>query len=198
MPKISAPTVAEHRSAQQAALLEHAEVILLRDGIDAVTPATVTGSAGLARSTFYEYFPSKDDLLVALARAAFERWGDDLRLEVGNAEPGVAQFRSYVHVTLHLTTDPRHALATALRGVPLSPKGRDDIVAMHAALDDPLQGILASLGITSTKLTASIVRGALSSAMAHIKAGGDVADVERETMRLLLHGVSPQDTDTAS
>lgn len=198
MPKISAPTVAEHRSVQQGALLESAEAILLADGIDAVTPTTVTSRAGLARSTFYEHFPSKDDLLVALARAAFERWGADLRAVVHAADPGVAQFRAYVHATLHFTTDSNHALATALRGVPLSPKGRDDIVAMHAALDDPLQSILASVGANNTKLTATLVRGTLSSAMALVKAGVDVSSVEAETLALLLHGLAADVADTAS
>lgn len=198
MPKISAPTVAEHRSAQHAAMIGSAEAILLSEGVDAVTPAAVTSRAGLARSTFYEYFPSKDDLLVALAHTAFERWGADMSRAVQAAAPGADQLRAYVTATLRFTCDGRHALATALRGVPLSPKGRNDVVALHAALDDPLLGILQAFHPSDPKLTASLVRGLLGSAMALVTGGRDVETVIDGTLALLTHGVGSEVPDTMS
>ena len=190
MPKISAPTVAEHRSAQHAAMLGAAEAILLEDGVEAVTPASVSARAGLARSTFYEYFPSKDDLLVALAGAAFESWGREVQATIDAAPAGIERLRAYVDVTLILTADGRHAMATALRGVPLSPKGRDDIAALHTALDDPLHDVLVGLDVSDARLVAPLVHGMLGSAMSLVSAGKDPRAVSAATTALLLRGVA--------
>lgn len=52
MPKISAPTVAEHRVRQRGALLRAAIELLVDGGVSAVTPAAVSAAAGLARPSF--------------------------------------------------------------------------------------------------------------------------------------------------
>lgn len=171
MPKISASTVAEHRHAQHAALLAAAEEILLSDGVDAVTPGRVTSAAGLGRSTFYEYFPSKDDILVALARIAFEQWNAEVKKVTDAAEPGADRLRAYVTATLSMTADGRHNLATALRNVDLSPKGREDIAALHTALAAPITEVLNSFSTPPASMTPMFVQGALGSAMSLISHG---------------------------
>ncbi|WP_052460440.1 TetR/AcrR family transcriptional regulator [Microbacterium gorillae] len=197
MPKISAPTVAEHREAQHAALLQAAEEILLTGGVEAVSPAAVTKQAGLARSTFYEYFPSKDDLLVALAREAFEQWADELERDVSAVASGPDRLRAYVRTTLRLTADGRHGLATTLRGVRLSPKSHDDIAALHAALDDPLQDLLADL-VDDPRAHAPLVHGLLGAAMAQVTAGADPVATADRAAHLLLSGFGNRDSDTLS
>ncbi|MCD2497386.1 MULTISPECIES: TetR/AcrR family transcriptional regulator [Microbacterium] len=189
MPKISAATVAEHRTAQHAALLAAAEELLLSDGIDAVTPSAVTSRAGLARSTFYEYFPSKDDLLVALAREAFELWTKELAQSVALAEPGREQLRAYIAATIRLAADGRHDLATVLRGVSLSPKSQADIVALHTALDDPLGEILRELVGPQARTAAPLIHGLLGSAMKLATAGRPAPEVTEIATRMVLDGI---------
>lgn len=189
MPKISAPTVAEHRSAQRRALLEAAQTLLLADGLDAVGPAAVAKSAGLARSTFYEYFPSRDDLLVELARDAFAAWSHDMTRALAGTRPGEERLTSYLQTTLKLTADGRHSLATALRGVDLSPTRRQAIEALHVALDDPLGEILAELEIADSRGTAPLVRGLLGAAMSQVAAGADLEHVTAMTTHIILAGV---------
>lgn len=190
MPKINAPTVAEHRSAQHAAMVAAAERILLEEGIDAVTPGAVTSQAGLARSTFYEYFPSKDDLLVAMARSGFETWGRELAAIVAAAEPGRARLEAYIDATLRLAVDPRHRLATALRGLPLSPKGREDVAALHTALADPLVEILSALDVADPGIAAGLVRGMLGSGMSMVTTGRPVDAVSATAVRTVLDGLA--------
>ncbi|WP_139275679.1 TetR/AcrR family transcriptional regulator, partial [Mangrovactinospora gilvigrisea] len=71
MPKISAATVPEHRAQQRAALIRAAVDLLAEQGVTAVTPAAVTARAGLARPSFYQYFPSSAALLAAIVEDAF-------------------------------------------------------------------------------------------------------------------------------
>src|SRR5690606_28408530 len=78
MPKISAPTVAEHRAAQRAALVQAGEAVLIESGLGAVRPGAVCERAGLSRSSFYDYFSTRDDLLVAIAIDAMERWDTEV------------------------------------------------------------------------------------------------------------------------
>jgi len=189
MPKISAPTVAEHRSAQRATLLRTAEEILLDEGIDKVTPGHVATAAGLARSTFYEYFPSRDDLLVALARVAFDAWGTEVAAAVESADPGRSRLHAYVTTTLRLTADGRHGLATALRDVPLSPKGRDDIVALHTALHGPLARVLREIDVTDGHTAAVLIHGLLGSAMQLVTAGKAYVDAAADVNSILDHGL---------
>ena len=54
MPKISAPTVAEHRAMQRAALVRAGEEVLLAAGLAGVTPRSVCERAGMSRSSFYD------------------------------------------------------------------------------------------------------------------------------------------------
>ena len=58
MPRISAPTVAQHRMRQRDALLHAATELLVSGGLSAVTPAAVGAAAGLARPSVYQYFSS--------------------------------------------------------------------------------------------------------------------------------------------
>src|SRR5689334_23437274 len=121
MPKISAPTVAAHRAAQRAALLRSGEGLLLEGGLAAATPRAVCERAGLARSSFYDYFATKDDLLVAIAIDAIERWDAEIERMLSHVEPGLAELRRLIDATMEMTADGRHAIAGALREADLSP-----------------------------------------------------------------------------
>ncbi|GMA90499.1 TetR/AcrR family transcriptional regulator [Homoserinibacter gongjuensis] len=148
MPRISAPTVAEHRAAQRAALLRAGEAVLLEASVAGVTPRSVCERAGLARSSFYDYFASKDDLLVAIAIDAIERWDAELEVALGATEPGAARLRAYVEHTMAMTAEGRHAIAGALRDAPLSPSHRDDLMTLHDAMLRPLRPCSTSRGST--------------------------------------------------
>lgn len=146
MPKISAPTVAEHRAAQRAALVEAGGRILVEDGMAGITARTVTERAGLARSSFYDYFPSKDDLLVAIAIDVFAAWDAEIEQALAEVEAGLPKLRALVDATMAMTADGRHDLAGALREADLHPSRYEDLMVMHDALLRPLVQVLADAG----------------------------------------------------
>ncbi len=53
MPKISAPTVREHRQIVLARLIDAAEGILRTQGVAELTAGAVTAEAGIARNSIY-------------------------------------------------------------------------------------------------------------------------------------------------
>ena len=63
MPRITEATVAAHRAAQLTRLIDAAYEIAAEEGAEAVTLASVATRAGLARSSLYGYFGSRDELI---------------------------------------------------------------------------------------------------------------------------------------
>lgn len=173
MPKISAATVPEHRAAQRAALLTATEQLLSEVGIAGVTPKSVAERAGLARSSYYEYFGSRDDVLTAVALAAFERWLAEIEAALA-AAPDADRLRTYVVATMRMTADGKHDLATTLQQADLAPSRFDDIMALHASLLTPVVSLLRELDVPDVESHAALVQGLLDSGV-----------------RLVTHGVDP-------
>lgn len=74
MPRISAPTVAGHRAAQQRALLPAARDPLAADPEKIPSLADIAKAARLARPSVYQYYKSREDLFAALVAGVFPRW----------------------------------------------------------------------------------------------------------------------------
>ena len=93
MPRISAPTVAEHRAAQQRALLDAARALLAETGRPP-TFAALAERSGLARPSIYQYFRSADDLLRALVEDVFPRWAATVARAMDDADDDAGRVRA--------------------------------------------------------------------------------------------------------
>lgn len=189
MPKISAPTVAEHRASQRAALLRAAAEIVTDEGVDALKPAAVTARAGLARSSFYEYFASRDDLVVAIAVDAFDEWARDLEVQLAGAEPGLPRLRRYIDATMAMSADGKHGLATVLQQAEISPQRMEDVLALHDALLLPLMSVLRDAGVEDLRSTIPLVNGVLGAAVKQVSEGVDAEAVADRVFRMLTAGI---------
>jgi len=191
MPKITAPTVAEHRVAQRAALVRAAEAVLTEAGLAGVTPGSVTERAGMARSSFYDYFPSKDDLLVAIAIMAIERWDAELEAALDGVEPGLPELRVFVDATMRMTADGKHAIAGTLREANLKPSHLEDLMELHDVLMRPLQRVLEHLGLPASASTMALVQGVLGAGVQLVTHGVTGEDAADQVYALLTHGILP-------
>lgn len=184
MPKISAPTVAAHRAAQRAALLTATEELLSEAGLAGVTPRAVAERAGLARSSFYEYFGSRDDILTAVALAAFDRWAAEIDDAV-QAVPPADRLHAYVRAVMRMTADGRHDIAATLQQAELSPSSREDIMALHTTLLTPLSALLREAGVADTDTYTALVQGLLNAGM-QLVGHGTPPDSAAATITALL------------
>lgn len=189
MPKINAPTVAEHRATQRAALLRAGEKVLLSGGWAAVSPTSVSERAGIARSSFYDYFPSKDDLLVAIAIDAMERWDAEMAEELQAVEPGISELRAFVDATMRMAADGRHAIAAIVREAELAPSAVEDVMALHDALFRPVTRVLAGLGMDASQTSIMLIHGVLGAGVQLVTHGVVPEQVADDVYRLLTQGL---------
>ncbi|EME15536.1 TetR/AcrR family transcriptional regulator [Rhodococcus triatomae] len=185
MPRITAPTVAEHRAAQQRALLDAARELLAEGEPEIPGFAEVAARAGLARSSMYQYFRSRQHLLEALIEDAFPRWS--ARVDAAMAAAGAPDRRilAYVTANLDLVAEGEHAIASAIAAVAPSEKVNRASAEMHNQLKAPLVDALDELGVPDPDETADLVNAMVHAASRQIEAGADVAAVRSRATALI-------------
>jgi AcrR family transcriptional regulator len=193
LPKIDAPTIAEHRAAQRAALLDAARALLSEDAERAPGLADVARRAGLARSSVYAYFKSRDDLLDALIVDTFPRWSAFVRARMGRAKSPGDRILAYVYANLRLVARGDHALARALAAT-----GRTDALAnssrlLHDQLQTPLREALADHGASDPARTAELIQSVVYALSRMIEDGLAERAARRLARELLAPYLLPAD-----
>jgi AcrR family transcriptional regulator len=112
MPRITAPTLAEHREATWKRLRDAFLADLSEHGYADLSLASVARRAGIARNTIYNYAPDKDALLVAVFQEQAQPFLDSLAQTVsGIEEPEIRLVRATEHVLA--------AFVPGARGLPI-------------------------------------------------------------------------------
>ncbi|HAN33887.1 MAG: TetR/AcrR family transcriptional regulator [Ilumatobacteraceae bacterium] len=196
MPRITEATVAAHRVAQLTRLMDAAHEIAEEGGAEAVTLASVAQRAGLARSSMYGYFASRDDLIVAVCEDAVVTWCDTIvRSMTAEADPE-RQLRSYVEAQLAAAADTRHESAMLLLRSGVSAEGLERIKAAHAPLRAALLDTLVRMRLAEPQRAAAFVQAAVTAAYEQIRSGSTPTAVIHDTFRFVAAGL--RDLDRAS
>jgi AcrR family transcriptional regulator len=181
LPKISAPTVAEHRSRQREALLHAATELLVAGGVNAVTPAAVGAAAGLARPSVYQYFASGADILAAVIEDSFPRSNASLRAALEGASTPVEVLDTYLRETLRQASEGAHRPAAALAAAQLP----DECRARLTEQAMPFMQALRDLDVPELFVTAQLLGGVVEAAMSAIEAGSSLDVVTERTLALV-------------
>jgi AcrR family transcriptional regulator len=184
VPRIQAPTVAEHRAAQHRALLDAARQILAETG-EPPTLSRVAARAGLARPSLYQYFKSAEDLLNAVVQDVFPRWSARVTAAMDAAPTPADRVLAYVRTNFELITEGEHALATVLAEVAPGDTVAEQSRAMHRQLLEPLAETLRHLGVPTVPETAEMINAIVFAGSRLIESGTDL-HTTWETARALL------------
>jgi AcrR family transcriptional regulator len=185
VPRITAPTVAEHRAAQYRALLDAARAVLAEGGGEVPSLASIASRAGLARSSAYEYFRSRQDLLDALIKDVFPRWSARVTDAMAAARTPGAQVLAYVDTNLRLVAEGEHAVASALAAIAPGQSLDASRRAMHEQLSKPLVEALISMGLSDPATTAEMINSVVYTASRLIESGGDPDGIRGRANELL-------------
>lgn len=185
MPRISAPTVAQHRAAQRRALLDAARAVLAENADQPPALATVAARAGLARSSVYQYFRSRQDLLGALIEDVFPRWSSRVTEAMGALTDPGDRVLAYVDTNLVLVAEGEHAIARALAAIAPGEELDHNSRIMHEQLLTPLVGALTDRGATDPASTAEMINAVVYAASRMIESGADEVAMRDRARELL-------------
>ncbi|MGC4892325.1 TetR/AcrR family transcriptional regulator [Micromonospora sp. DT31] len=191
MPKIQAATVAEHRAAQRAALLEAARALLSQRPDQIPSLADVARQAGLARSSAYSYFRSRTDMFDELVADTFPRWSAYVEKRMSEAGTPGRKVLAYVEANLHLVARGDHALARAL-----ATAGNSEVLAassrlLHERLEAPLRAALAEHGAGDPSRMAEVVQSIVFALSRMIESGLGLTEATGLARELLTPYVHP-------
>ncbi|CAB3694241.1 MAG: TetR/AcrR family transcriptional regulator [Achromobacter sp.] len=83
-------------------LMGAAQALFLEKGVDATTISEITEAAGVAKGTFYVYFPSKHEMLQALAERYVREFVAQLEGAIAacEADDWIGKLRAWVHANV--------------------------------------------------------------------------------------------------
>ena len=136
MPRINAPTLAEHQVQRRADVVGAAVDLLIGSGPAAVTPAAVAAAAGLARSSVYQYFPSTGALVAVAVEQAFARATAALGAALAEAGTPGDRVSAYVDAALDAAIDGHRPMAS-LAGADLPAECRDRVALSLIHISEP-------------------------------------------------------------
>jgi len=183
VPRIDAPTVAEHRARQRRAILDAARSHLAATGT-APSLAAVGAAAGLARSSVYLYFSSREDLMAAVVDEVLPQWASAVAAEVAAAPTPGEKVWAYVRSNVELFHSSEQAVATALTEVVEPTLLAGPMAAFHAELQEPLLAALRESGEPYPEVVAELV-GSLTVKVTHSTAGASAPLTADQTLALL-------------
>src|SRR5690625_5010752 len=137
----------------------------------------LTARTGMTRSNFYTYFPSRAELIVAVAEDLMPRWIATVTEAVhaaGGGHPGVV---AYVHTTLGLVAEGEHAILTALAAQLPDGPARDRLHRMHAEMTAPLRESLTQMSAADPGLTTELVMAVTFKASEIVENGRPLSEV---------------------
>ncbi|GIG25918.1 TetR/AcrR family transcriptional regulator [Cellulomonas denverensis] len=174
MPRIDAPTVAEHRAVRRRALLDAARDLLTAQPDHVPSLAEVGARAGLSRSSVYQYFTSREDLLSAVVADSFPRWQHRLDAAVAGAADPRDRVLAFLRANLQLVADGEHALARALVVAAPSEDLARQSREFHDRLLEPVTRALADLGAPDPATMTALIGALLHTASVQVEQDGDL------------------------
>ncbi len=189
MPRISAPTVKEHRQVVLTALVDSAERLLRDEGPAALTAGAVSADAGIARNSIYRYVDSVDDLRGMVLARYLPQWLD----AVGSALDAIDDPRERILVWVTSTVEQAavrgHSwLMDVARSMPDVNEVRQDVRAAHDHGAEFLAVEFQRMGLDAVATRTVMVRALVDAAFGSVD-NGEPLDAVVELLRNSVSGL---------
>ena len=188
VPKIDAPTVAEHNAQRRAAILDAAVAILAEQGAGELTPAAVAAATGLARSSVYQYYSSTAELIAAGVEETFRRNIAHLEAGLAGVRSPAKRLRAYLDSALEAAA-AGHEPMSLYASVDLPDPCRVALHDLHRQATEPLVEALTDLGVDDPQGVAQFIGGVISAGAAQIGAGRSAPSVHKAVRRFIERAV---------
>lgn len=144
MPRIRAENIEAHKALTRRQILETAKELFLEQGYNDTSFAEIAAEIGVGRTTLYEYFTDKEEVLVEIVRDSLpplvDRIVDGIPAEVGAGE----RLGELVVKHLEFICDESNLGTLIMRETPLlTPETQERIREAHSRLEATLVAIVA-------------------------------------------------------
>lgn len=173
MPRIKTQTLAQHRDWRRNQLIEAAASIAMESGTDAISVAAVAARAGLSRTSVYEYFESRSELVADLVIDELEGFAGVLNSAVEDCTDAQCVISCWMNAALSYIADGRHLLAKTLNATSL-PQSRGHLIATaHRKLMSALVKAVTDIGVTDVDRALVFIQAITDASTKRIESGHD-------------------------
>lgn len=193
MPKISAPTVKDHRAMVKAKLIAAAERILREEGPEHLTAGAVASAAGIARNSIYRYVDSVDDLKLLVLEQYVPAWGREIFPDDPSIGPE-KKMEAFLLLSLDHSSRSAHGWLMSLMRDAGAQKSSQrqrtegNVENVHAMVDDFLIEQWQRLNVPRPRTWAAYTRMILFESFKEIERGVPVPSV-KTLLVASLHGL---------
>jgi AcrR family transcriptional regulator len=198
MPRIRADSIDEHKTMTRRALVTAAHRIIEEAGTADVPLGEITLLAGVGRTTFYDYFSDRDDVIASLVEDRLPEVIEDLLASVPDDLPTEERLAELVTRTVEfVTTDRVFGVLLHRELGRLGPEAQQRIAVAHRELSSEMAR-LYSCGVGEgvfrempPRLAGRLIQDTImSAARSLIEIGGpDTGQVLRAVREFLLGGL---------
>lgn len=173
MPKIDAPTVAEHRAAVLKRLVDAAEDVLRSGNPETLTASMVTQAACIARNSIYRYVDSVEDLHGMVLSRYLPSWLETVSAELEDVEDAGQRIVVWVRANLEQAARSGHTWLMGLGSRNPSGITKDVMDSAHTIMRDTLAEAWSALiaDPARARVAAGMTRGILESGFKQLEAG---------------------------
>lgn len=198
MPRIQAASIREQRALTRRALLDAARDLIAEAGTAQIPLGEVALAAGVGRTTFYEYFSSRDDVIAALVEEQLPRVVSELIASVPEDQPVERRLAELACRTVEFVANDRVCGIILHREVGrMGQEAQQRIGRSHAELSSELtelyargvdQGVFRRL---PPELAAGLIQDTImSAARVLIQSEADIEEVTEGLRSFLLGGLA--------
>ncbi|TDT17151.1 TetR family transcriptional regulator [Ilumatobacter fluminis] len=194
MPKITAPTIAEHVEVREREIMDAAMRLFAERGVRDVSIGDIADDVGLARTSLYRYFRTKSAIIHAWFDATMGPIIDECTAIADDVQPAAQRLERWLDVQLDVLSDPsNHAMiAAALEADDMTDRRQGAIAIQHQALYATLEQILADDRPVDDNVRArTIVISGLLRTLTDLVQHGIPPTAAREQIRVAINAIEP-------
>lgn len=135
MPRIRAASIAEHKARTRHDVLMVAMELFAEFGYEDTSFGDISASVGIGRTTLYEYFTDKDDLLASLVEETLPSTIEDIVAAIpSDLGPSERLERLMIGMVEFVAVDPTLGLLLHREVPKLSPQAQERVAVAHRGL----------------------------------------------------------------
>ncbi len=200
MPRIRASTIEEHKSLTRREILDAAAALFFAQGYEETSLSDIAAYVGIGRTTFYDYFGDKEEVLVELVEESVPKLIDKFLGDLPSELSARDRLAEMTIRSLMFVADETNLGTLVMREVPkLGPEAQRRVGIAHSRIGDEIRIICSEavaggefVGDDVDYLADFVTNVVLWAARSLIKAEDpkqEVHEVAEATLRLLFDGI---------